>query len=220
MARQKTTKMTESKKAAKVYNTLSASEVGLEAPKTRISPVGFSTWVRALLQNWRQGTVGCKDRSEVAFSNRKPWKQKGTGRARAGSLRSPLWRKGGVVFGPQERSRVLKVSKKLKQGVLSTLVYNQLEAGKVAYLDWTLEGDKPKTSAAYETLRNAKLADSKVIVFLPVDDILTYASFANIPNVKILFYDQPNAFDLAKNDRWIVFKKDLEHFKGMVEKWN
>lgn len=225
MARQKSTKTTdskktatESKKAAKVYNTLSAREVGLEAPAKRISPVGFSTWVRALLQNWRQGTVGCKDRSEVAFSNRKPWKQKGTGRARAGSLRSPLWRKGGVTFGPQERTRTLKVSKSLKHGVLSTLFYNQLEAGRVAYLDWALESDKPKTSAAFEVLKNAKLTDGKVTVFLPVNDYLTYASFANIPNVRIIFYDQPNAFDLAKSDRWVVFKKDLEHFKGMVEK--
>jgi large subunit ribosomal protein L4 len=219
MARTKTTKTVESKKTAKVYNTLSAKEVGLDAPKSRISPVGFSIWVRALLQNWRQGTVGCKDRSEVAFSNRKPWKQKGTGRARAGSLRSPLWRKGGVTFGPQERTRTLKVTKKVKQGVLSTLVYNQLEAGKVAYIDWAFEGSTPKTSAAFDVLRTAKLHEDKVTVFLPVNDIMTYASFVNIPNVRILFYDQPNAFDLAKGDRWVVFKKDLENFKGMVEKW-
>lgn len=214
----KATKKTAAKSAVKVYNTLSAKEVGLEAPK-RVSTAAFSTWVRALLQNWRQGTVGCKDRSEVAFSNRKPWKQKGTGRARAGSLRSPLWRKGGVTFGPQERTRTLKVSKNLKDNILSALVYNQLEAGKVAYLDWSLDSSKPKTAAAYDVLKNAKLTDGKVTVFLPMNDILTYASFANIHNVRILFYDQPNAFDLAKNDRWVVFKKDLEHFKGMVEKW-
>ena len=63
-----------------------------------------------MLQNWRQGTVACKGRSDVAFSNKKPWKQKGTGRARAGSARSPLWRKGGVIFGPQPRTRTLTIT--------------------------------------------------------------------------------------------------------------
>ena len=64
-------------------------------------PVAMAIYVRALLQNWRQGTVACKGRSDVSYSNKKPWKQKGTGRARAGSARSPLWRGGGVIFGPQ-----------------------------------------------------------------------------------------------------------------------
>ena len=60
--------------------------------------MSYAVWVRALMQNWRQGTVGCKSRGEISFSNKKPWKQKGTGRARAGSSRSPLWRSGGVIF--------------------------------------------------------------------------------------------------------------------------
>ena len=68
----------------------------------------MSIYIRSLLQNWRQGTVACKGRSDVGYSNKKPWKQKGTGRARAGSARSPLWRGGGVIFGPQPRTRVLK----------------------------------------------------------------------------------------------------------------
>ena len=75
----------------------------------------MAVYVRSLLQNWRQGTVGCKGRSDVAYSNKKPWKQKGTGRARAGSARSPLWRGGGVIFGPQPRTRVLKAGKQVKK---------------------------------------------------------------------------------------------------------
>ena len=199
---------------------LSAQEISVQAPEKKLSTVAFSTAVRVLLQNWRQGTVACKGRSDVSYSNRKPWKQKGTGRARAGSARSPLWRHGGVIFGPQERSRVLKVSRKLKKGVLASLAYDRLNAGQVLCLDWSMEGDKPRTSAAFTVLKNAGLANSKVTLFLPTNDVLTYASFMNIPNVRVLFYDQPNTFDLVATDRWIVLKKDVEHFKEMVEKWN
>ena len=81
----------------------------------------FQFGLRALLQNWRQGTVACKGRSDVAYSNKKPWKQKGTGRARAGSARSPLWRGGGVIFGPQATSRTLRVPQSLRKNVLNAL---------------------------------------------------------------------------------------------------
>ncbi|MCX5922259.1 MAG: 50S ribosomal protein L4 [Candidatus Dependentiae bacterium] len=220
MAKQKVTKTTQAtSNSALKHDTLSVKEAGLPATNERASQVGFSIWVRALLQNWRQGTVGCKDRSEVAFSNKKPWKQKGTGRARAGSARSPLWRKGGVCFGPQPRVRTLKVTKSLKKNVLSDIAFNQLNAGRVAYLDWTLSDNRPQTNLAYTLLKNAGLVDGKVTVFMPVGDLLTYSSFANISNVRILFYDQANAFDLVQGTRWVVFKRDLDHFKGMVGKW-
>jgi len=217
MTKQKITKA--KSKVATSHETLSAEQLGLAAPKKGISMVGFSIWIRALMQNWRQGTVGCKDRSEVAFSNRKPWKQKGTGRARAGSARSPLWRKGGVTFGPQPRVRTLKVSKSLKKSVLGAIAFNQLDAGRVAYLDFSLSGDKPQTRFAYDVLKNAKLNENKVTIFMPVNDALTYASFINIPNTRILFYDQANAFDLTQGENWVVFKKDLDHFKEMVGRW-
>lgn len=81
----------------------------------RQNAVMFSDYVRALMQNTRQGTVSSKSRGEVAFSNKKPWKQKGTGRARVSSRRSPLWRKGGTIFGPQARVKTLKVSQATKE---------------------------------------------------------------------------------------------------------
>jgi large subunit ribosomal protein L4 len=214
------TKAAATKAAAKeAYATLSIKELGIENERPEVSEAGFSNWVRTLMQNWRQGTVGCKDRSEVNFSNKKPWKQKGTGRARAGSARSPLWRKGGVVFGPQARTKVLRVSKKLRQNVLGAIAFNQLDAGRVACLDWSLQGDKPQTAAAFKTLHNAQLTNDKLAVFIPMDDMLTYASFVNIPNVRVLFYDQANAYDLTHSDRWVVFKKDVNLFKEMVGRW-
>jgi large subunit ribosomal protein L4 len=110
---------------------LSQSDLGLEINNKNIAGAGVSIYIRKLLQNWRQGTVGVKGRSEVSYSNRKPWKQKGTGRARAGSARSPLWRGGGIIFGPQPRERELKIPKKLRQGVFNTILYQYLQNGKI-----------------------------------------------------------------------------------------
>lgn len=200
---------------------LKASDViSTEARKDAIAPAAFSTWIRVLFQNWRQGTVGVKDRSEVARTNKKPWKQKGTGRARAGTARSPLWRGGGVVFGPQPRVRTLKVSKKIKRVVLNNLLFERLDANKIVCLDWNLALEKPSAMQAGKALYNVGLGDTKVNLFLRTDDFLTGASFANLTNVRILFFDQANAFDLASVPYWVVLRKDLDQFKEMVSRWS
>lgn len=183
-----------------------------------VYPREFSIWIRVLLQNRRQGTLGVKDRSEVSFSNKKPWKQKGTGRARAGSPRSPIWRKGGVSFGPQPRVRTLKVNKYLKSRVLNSLFGHLLNDKKVVSLDWNSNLEKPSTAAAYKALKNIGLESSKVIVFVRPDDYITQASFANIPFVSILFFDQVNAYDISNADNIIFMDNDIELFKEMVSK--
>ena len=192
---------------------------GISAGIVSASPAAFSTWVRALSQNWRQGTVACKGRSDITCTGKKPWKQKGTGRARAGSYGSPLWRGGGVTFGPQPRERTLAVSKRLKKRVLGALFYQYLSNKKIMCLDWTLQGDQPKTSAFYAVLKNIGLHQQKVLFFLPADDFLTRASCANIANVNVLFFDQANAFDLANGTHWLYLKKDADAFKNMVLQW-
>jgi large subunit ribosomal protein L4 len=218
MNKQKVTKAKESG-VSSVIQTLSASDLNIEGARKEISPVAMAVYVRSLLQNWRQGTVACKGRSDVAYSNKKPWKQKGTGRARAGSARSPLWRGGGVIFGPQPRTRVLKAGKQLKRSVLNSVLFKFLEQGKVASLNWDASLQKPATAQAFKLLKNSGLSQDKVVLFLPVNDVISQASFANIPNVRILFYDQPNAYDLANGTRWVILNKDLEHFKKMVSQW-
>lgn len=179
----------------------------------------FSVWIRTLLQNWRQGTVGVKDRSEVSFSNKKPWKQKGTGRARAGSPRSPVWRKGGVSFGPQPRVKTLKVNKNLKKRVLNKLFGDLLTNKKVLSLEWDSNLSKPSTSLAYKTLKGFGIADSKVLVFVRPDDFIVQASFVNIPTVAVISFDQVNAFDLANVDHVMFLGADIDLFKEMVSKW-
>ena len=179
----------------------------------------FSVWIRTLLQNWRQGTVGVKDRSEVSFSNKKPWKQKGTGRARAGSPRSPVWRKGGVSFGPQPRVKTLKVNKNLKKRVLNKLFGDLLTNKKVLSLEWDSNLSKPSTSLAYKALKGFGIADSKVLVFVRPDDFIVQASFVNIPTVAVISFDQVNAFDLANVDHVMFLGADIDLFKEMVSKW-
>src|SRR5579872_5754370 len=164
----------------------------------------FSTAVRVLRQNWRQGTVGVKDRSEVAYANRKPWRQKGTGRARAGSARSPLWRKGGVTFGPQPRTRVLNMPVQANRSVMLGLAHHYVGAGNVMSLQGAL-AQKPSAKAAAQLLRDVGLDKKKVTVFLRPDDIVGQRSFANVAGVKTLLFDQPNAFDLSSTTAWVVF---------------
>lgn len=207
-------------KKAQLGRTVTAKDLDIDKGSVDVvSSTAFSNWVRTLFQNWRQGTVACKGRSDVARSNKKPWKQKGTGRARAGTARSPLWRGGGIIFGPQPRTRTLAVSKSLKRGVLRSLLLKYLQDERVKALDWAPEGDRPKTSAFYAALKDSGLHNQKVVMFLPTSDFMSQASCMNIPNVNVLFFDQANAFDLANSSHWLYLQKDADAFKAMVSRW-
>ena len=167
----------------------------------------------------RAGTASTLGKGAVAGSNKKPWKQKGTGRARAGSARSPVWRSGGVTFGPQPRVRTLKASRAMKNQALAALLYGKIEQNKIITFDFALSADKPSTKQAYEALLQAQLNDRKVILFVTGQDPKFHASFANIPSVKILLFDQPNVYDLMQSTHWMILKKDLDLFKEMVAQW-
>lgn len=200
--------------------TLTADMLGIELPETPAALTGCAQWVRALLQNWRQGTVACKGRSDVAFSTKKPWKQKGTGRARAGSRRSPLWRSGGVIHGPQPRTRQLKVGKKTKQNVLYQLLIDRLRNNNVHVLQWDLSQDAPRTKEAFDLLKSHGLLNETLVMFSPIHDHVTRSSFANIPTVRIVSLDAPNAYDVLSGKRWVILQKDMDAFKEMVSRWS
>ncbi len=198
---------------------LGAKDLSLgDVEHTPTSSRSFAIAVRALLQNWRQGTVGVKGRADVSFSNKKPWRQKGTGRARAGSARSPLWRHGGVCHGPQPRTRMMYVTSRQKQEVFKTLFWKQMTKGNVFAIDQELPG-KPSTAAAYSLLKDAGLHGKRVMVFVRPDDQVAQASFANLANVQTICFDQPNAFDLAKAQTWVVLAKDINALQEMVHAW-
>lgn len=194
-------------------------DLALDMTKRDQSPITFARSIRALFQNWRQGTVACKTRGQLAFSNKKPWRQKGTSRARVSSIRSPLWRKGGVTFGPQARVRTLSVNAQHKVLVFNNLLFNALEK-KTLYCIDAVFTEKPNTKSAIQALKNAGCLDKKVVLFLPFNDEITYASFRNVPNVAIMLFDEPNAYHLSNGQVWLFLKKDLESLKAMVGQWN
>ncbi len=193
--------------------------LGITAPKKPASRAHFSVWVCELMQNWRQGTVGTKGRADVSYTTKKPWKQKGTGRARAGSARSPLWRGGGVTFGPQARTKKLSVPSGVRKKVFAQLFADRVTDKKVIIVDWALENDRPKTAKAAELIKSIGLVGKKLTIFLSLNDTLHSGSFANIPQVQVLLFDQVNAYDLANSEYWLVLKKDVDAFKHMVKQW-
>lgn len=197
----------------------SMKDLELTAPEKDMAQ-GYAVWVRALLQNWRQGTVGCKGRADVSLSTRKPWKQKGTGRARAGMAKSPLWRGGGVIFGPQPRTRTLKVTKRTKYEVMRALLAAYVENKKVITYDLQLVDDKPSTKVGFLALQNMNIVGKKVSIFLQRDDYASWLSLRNLPNVQIISFDALNAYDLSNSDYLVVLKKDFSNFKDMVAQWN
>lgn len=210
-------KSTTTKKASAV-KVLTLKDVGI-ADKKIISKHTFSVAIHTLLQNWRQGTVACQGRSQVTGSTKKPWKQKGTGRARAGDVKSPIWRGGGVTFGPQKRTRTVKITKQQRKNVMIALIGQSLEKGIVKTIDWKLSSDLPKTKEAMSMLTQVGSTNVQTNLFLHAHDLVTVASFSNIPFVRIIFFDSANVYDLSDSSHWVVLKKDIESFKGMVAQW-
>lgn len=204
-----------------VKDALTLQVLGLPSLEERpIVHENFALVIRTLLQNARQGTVGCKNRSQVSGSNKKPWKQKGTGRARAGAVTSPLWRGGGVIFGPQPRTRMLRVSKTVRQLASQDLVRRCISQDRLFVVDWHIAGDLPKTKLAHEMLKGLGVAGQMVNVFVSFEDKKTVASLVNIPWVRVVYFDSANAYVLADARYWVVLKKDVDAFKKMVAQWN
>ncbi len=168
--------------------------------------------VRAFLASIRRGTASTKTRSEVRGGGRKPWPQKGTGRARTGSIRSPLFRGGGVIFGPKPRNYSIKVPKKVKRLALSSALSSKAKEKKVLVLD-ELKMDTPKTKKAVEILNNLKLSDKKVTLVITEGEENLALSFRNLPTVNIVYADELNAYYALDNDTILFTKRALENLQ-------
>ena len=157
--------------------------------------------VVAQLANNRQGTQKAKTRSEVRGGGRKPWRQKGTGHARQGSIRAPQWTGGGVVFAPTPRDYSKKMNRKEKRIALKSVLTSRVEEGKFIVLD-ELKFDAPKTKEFAEVLKN--LEADKALVVLNDNDTNVVKSAANIPTVKTASTQTINVYDILKYDTVIV----------------
>ena len=153
------------------------------------------------LANLRQGTQKAKTRSEVSGGGKKPWRQKGTGHARQGSIRAPQWKGGGVVFAPVPRDYSFKLNKKEKRIALKSVLTSRVEEGKFIVLD-ELKFDAPKTKEFAEVLKN--LEADKALVVLNDNDTNVVKSAANIPTVKTASTQTINVYDILKYDTVIV----------------
>ena len=157
--------------------------------------------VVAQLANDRQGTQKAKTRSEVRGGGRKPWRQKGTGHARQGSIRSPQWTGGGVVFAPTPRDYSKKMNKKEKRIALKSVLTSRVNDGKFIVVD-ELKFDEPKTKEFAKVMDNLKA--EKALVVLNDNDTNVVKSAANIPTVKTASTNTINVYDILKYDTVIV----------------
>ena len=164
----------------------------------------------------RMGTASTKTMGEVAGSGKKPWRQKGTGRARAGSFASPLWRGGGVVFGPKPRDFGKKVSRKTKQLALRKALTERLKAGDVIVVD-ELKLESPKTKDFVGVLSALELSGSALIVAQGTDKNLTLAS-RNIPNVALATSESLNTYDVLRPDKLVFTRGAFEQVESRLSK--
>ena len=173
--------------------------------------------VTAQLAKVRSGTASTKTRSEVRGGGRKPWRQKGTGRARHGSIRSPLWVGGGITFGPKPRSYNKKVNKKMKKNALKSVLTDKVKNESVMILD-ELKMDEIKTQEMVNFLDDLGLKDRKVLILLPGKDKNIYLSARNIPHVKTLVLDGLNTYDLLNNEVILTTEEAVRKIEEVLGK--
>ena len=167
--------------------------------------------VVAQLAAARQGTHKTKTRGEVSGGGKKPYRQKGTGRARQGSTRAPQFAGGGTVHGPQPRDYSQKTPKKMKAAALRGALSDRARVGQVHVVSGLVEGETPKTRAAVQALREVTQA-RRVLVVLDREDDLTWKSLRNEPSVHVIVADQLNTYDVMVNDDVVFTEKGYEEF--------
>lgn len=173
--------------------------------------------VKAYLANQRQGTHKAKERGEVRGGGKKPWKQKGRGGARAGTIRSPLWVGGGTIFGPRPRDYRQDLPKKVKQlARKSALSYKVKDEQLVVIEDFSF--DKPKTKDFVRVLESLKLAEKKVLLLTGDYKPEVYKSGRNIPKVQVLEAAKATTYDLLNNQVLIMQKSAVNVIENILSK--
>ena len=161
--------------------------------------------VRSQRASWRQGTHSTLTRGEVRGGGKKPWRQKGTGRARQGTIRAPQWAGGGTVFGPHPRSYAFRVNNKEVKLAMRSALSAKLADGELIVVD-SFNFEKPSTKAATAMLKAFGL-ERRTTIVISDDDVNAYLSFRNIPSVNILPVAEANTYELIDN-KALVFTAD------------
>ena len=199
-------------KGAKTGTVEAPAEIfGFSAEEVRAHVPLIHQVVVAQLAAARQGTHATKTRANVSGGGKKPWKQKGTGRARQGSIRAPQWYHGGVVFGPQPRDYSQRTPKKMKAAALKYVLSDRANADRIAVVDFAV-ADAPSTKAAVAAL--TPITENKfTTVVLTRYNVNEWLSVRNIPTVHPIFVDQLNTYDVV-TAQYVVFSK--EAFEAFV----
>ncbi|HBR00538.1 MULTISPECIES: 50S ribosomal protein L4 [unclassified Roseofilum] len=191
------------------------SEVGEANLELKVAKEETSAHIvhRALvrqLNNARQGTACSKTRAEVRGGGRKPWRQKGTGRARAGSIRSPLWRGGGVIFGPKPRSYETKMNRKERRLALTTALMGRTD-DLIAIEEIGDNLARPKTKELLGAIARWGAAETdKVLLIIPERHENLYLSARNVPRLRLILAEQLNVYDILNADKIIATGSALE----------
>ncbi len=182
---------------------LSADIFGVEVNEHVVYEV-----VKNQLANKRQGTQSAKTRAEVRGGGRKPWRQKGTGRARQGSTRSPQWTGGGVIFAPKPRDYSYQVPKKIKRMALKSVLTSKVNDEEIIVLD-DIKFDNISTKVAKKVLNDVKAA-KKALIVIGEENETVYKSFRNLEGVEVAVANYINVYDVLKYDSFIVTKEAVK----------
>lgn len=169
------------------------------------------TVVTAYLANQRQGTQSALTRAEVSGGGIKPWRQKGTGRARQGSIRAAQWRHGGVVFAPKPRSYAKRMNNKEVKLAMRSALSAKLADGELVLVD-DYGFEKPSTKAAVAMLKALGLEGKRLTIIVRDEDVNAYLSFRNIPKTFIITADEANTYDLVNNNAVLMPADIAAHF--------
>ncbi len=170
--------------------------------------------VRAQRASWRQGTHNTRTRGEVRGGGKKPWRQKGTGRARQGTIRAPHWVGGGVVFGPHPRSYAFRVNNKEVKLAMRSALSAKLADGEFIVVD-NFDFEQPRTKDAVAALK-ALGVEGRATIVIGNEDVNAFLSFRNIPTVNIIPMNEINTYELLDNKKLVVTAQALKYIEEVL----
>ena len=198
-------------------NTVGTITVSGDTVRVRKGSIVIHDVLTNFRANQRQGTHATKTKGLVRGGGKKPWRQKHTGRARAGSIRSPIWRGGGVVFGPQPRDYSYTVPKKVRKAALDEAFNKKISDGEVIIID-RFSMEKPKTKEMLSVLKNLNLSGKSVLIVLPEKEDSVILSARTIPGVDVTGIRDLNTYALIAHHMILITKDAMTQLEGVKSK--